>query len=116
MVLIHLLISWLRTILSYWKDYSRSNNMDMLVYILRLILLMITVIIILALRAEDKKSRSLSNVKEKIVTFRNEAAQTMKRVQETCHDSIDKIQAEQDEANHMISDINLSLENLKNHR
>ena len=67
--------------------------MEMMVYILPVALFVITLIIILALRAEDKKSRSLQNVKEKITNFRNEATQTTKRVQETCHDSIDKIQA-----------------------
>lgn len=90
--------------------------MDMLVYILPVALFVITLIIILALRAEDKKSRSLSNVKEKIVTFRNEASQTVKRVQETCHDSIDKIQAKQSEVDRVIHEIDLSLDNLKNHK
>lgn len=88
----------------------------MLVYILPVALFVITMIIILALRAEDKKSRSLSNVKEKIVTFRNEASQTVKRVQETCLDSIDKIQSKQNEVSRVINDIDLSLENLKNHK
>ncbi|MGN0905807.1 MAG: LA_3659 family protein [Bullifex sp.] len=88
----------------------------MMVYILPVALFVITLIIILALRAEDKKSRSLQNVKEKITNFRNEATQTTKRVQETCHDSIDKIQAKEDEAQRVIADIAASLDSLTAHR
>ncbi|MDY5908467.1 MAG: hypothetical protein SPK11_06560 [Bullifex sp.] len=87
-----------------------------MVYILPVALFVITLIIILALRAEDKKSRSLQNVKEKITNFRNEATQTTKRVQETCHDSIDKIQAKEDEAQRVIADIAASLDRLTAHR
>ena len=90
--------------------------MEMMVYILPVALFVITLIIILALRAEDKKSRSLQNVKEKITNFRNEATQTTKRVQETCHDSIDKIQAKEDEAQRVIADIAASLDRLTAHR
>ena len=90
--------------------------MEMMVYILPVALFVITLIIILALRAEDKKSRSLQNVKEKITNFRNEATQTTKRVQETCHDSIDKIQAKEDEAQRVIADIAASLDLLTAHR
>ncbi len=90
--------------------------MEMMVYILPVALFVITLIIILALRAEDKKSRSLQNVKEKITNFRNEATQTTKRVQETCHDSIDKIQAKEDEAQRVIADIAASLDRLTVHR
>lgn len=84
----------------------------MMVYILPIVLFVITLAIILALRAEDKKSRSLQSVKEKIISFRNESTQTINRIQETCHDCTDKIEAKRGEADEIVAQIEASLENL----
>ena len=89
--------------------------MDLLVYILPVVLFIITLIIILALRAEDRKSRSLQTVKEKILSFRNESQQTIVRIQETCHDCTDKINAKREEAEEAIAAMSSSLDNLKSH-
>lgn len=84
--------------------------------ILPVVLFIITLIIILALRAEDKRSRSLQTVKEKILSFRNESQQTVVRIQETCHDCTDKINSKKAEAEDTIRAIDFSLETLKNHK
>ena len=59
----------------------------MIVYIVPVALFVVTLIIILAFRAEDKKSRSLQTVKEKISMFRTESQQTMARINETSKDA-----------------------------
>lgn len=89
---------------------------QMITVLLPVGLFVLTLIIILALRAEDKKSRSLQTVKEKISSFRSESQQTIVRIQETCHDCADKVNAKKMEAESVIADIDRSLENLNNHK
>lgn len=88
----------------------------MLNVILPVVLFVITLIIILAFRAEDKKSRSLQTVKEKISLFRSESQQTMARINETAKDAEERVDATKKEANALIADVNASLASLSNHK
>lgn len=88
----------------------------MLTYILPVALFVVTLVIILALRAEDKKSRSLQTVKEKISMFRSESQQTMARINETAKDATERVDAKKREALDMIGSLDASLQNLSNHR
>lgn len=88
----------------------------MLNVVLPVVLFVITLIIILAFRAEDKKSRSLQTVKEKISLFRSESQQTMARINETAKDAEERVDATKKEANALIADVNASLASLSNHK
>ncbi len=84
--------------------------------ILPVILFVITLIIILVLRAEDKKSRSLQIVKDRIQAFRSETQQTMARMNETAKDAGEHVDSKIKEAVDMIAGIDSSLERLSRHR
>ena len=84
--------------------------------ILPVVLFVITLIIILVLRAEDKKSRSLQIVKDRIQAFRSETQQTMARMNETAKDAGEHVDSKIKEAVDMIAGIDSSLERLSRHR
>lgn len=88
----------------------------MLNVILPVVLFVITLIIILAFRAEDKKSRSLQTVKEKISLFRSESQQTMARINETAKDAEERVDSARKNADAIIADVNASLASLSNHK
>lgn len=88
----------------------------MLNVILPVVLFVITLIIILAFRAEDKKSRSLQTVKEKISLFRSESQQTMARINETAKDAEERVDSARKNSDAIIADVNASLASLSNHK
>ena len=88
----------------------------MLTYVLPIVLFIITLIIILAFRAEDKKSRSLQTVKEKISSFRSESQQTMARISEACADAKELVESKKKEMLELVGAVEASLDNLSNHR
>lgn len=88
----------------------------MLTYVLPIVLFIITLIIILAFRAEDKKSRSLQTVKEKISSFRSESQQTMARISEACGDAKELVESKKKEMLELVGAVEASLDNLNNHR
>ena len=88
----------------------------MIVYIVPVALFVVTLIIILAFRAEDKKSRSLQTVKEKISMFRTESQQTMARINETSKDASERVEAKKKEVMDLIDSLDSSLYNLANHK
>lgn len=88
----------------------------MLTYVLPIVLFIITLIIILAFRAEDKKSRSLQTVKEKISSFRSESQQTMARISEACGDAKELVESKKKEMLELVGAVEASLDNLSNHR
>ena len=88
----------------------------MIVYIVPVALFVVTLIIILAFRAEDKKSRSLQTVKEKISMFRTESQQTMARINETSKDASERVEAKKKEVMDLIASLDSSLDNLANHK
>ena len=88
----------------------------MIVYILPVALFVVTLIIILALRAEDKKSRSLQIVKDRIQAFRSETQQTMARINETAKDASERVDAKTKEVAGLIAEVDGSLDKLSRHR
>ena len=88
----------------------------MIVYIVPVALFVVTLIIILAFRAEDKKSRSLQTVKEKISMFRTESQQTMARINETSKDARERVEAKKKEVTELIASLESSLNNLANNK
>ncbi len=88
----------------------------MAVYILPVALFVITLILMLALRAEDKKSRSLQNVKDKISSFRTESQQTMARINETARDCSERVEAKKRDVVELIDSLDASISNLARHR
>lgn len=88
----------------------------MLTYILPVALFVVTLVIILALRAEDRKSRSLQTVKEKISLFRSESQRTMAMINETAKDACERVEAKKRDTLDLISSVDASLANLSNHR
>lgn len=90
--------------------------MDFLSLVLPLALFVITMVIILVLRAEDKKSRSLQTVKEKISLFRSESQQTVARINEAAKDASERVEVKKNEVYDLVTAVDQSLSNLANHK
>lgn len=89
--------------------------MAVFVYVLPVALFVVNLIIILAIRADDRKSRSLKFVKDTVASFRNETNATISRVQTTEHDAIENIEHKQKESLQTIADMQTALDQLAKH-
>ncbi len=86
-----------------------------MVYILPVALFVLTMIILLILRSEDSKSRTLKNINDTLANFRSEATQTTKRIQEATHDCLESIDKKRFEVDQILEDIDQGLNRLKTH-
>jgi hypothetical protein len=87
--------------------------MDTIQLILPIIFFVLTLIIILVLRAEDSKSRSIGNVKQQIANFRAETQATISRIQATTNDAKDLLDHKIAEAKEAEDTIQNSLQRIR---